>query len=145
MSVTEAQRLRGKRVPVTTEDGRIIELFYDLEALAEIEDEFGSLGGLQDVFGSQEEGQPMDRKFIRPLLKLIKIGLNWNPEYTGARFAMSDLQALFAAMNEAMAIAMPESDNSEPDPKGSTSSSNGIASTTSAPSASAVATTSSGV
>lgn len=142
----EARQLRAEGVPITTLDGREHRLLFDIEAIAEIEDVFGSLGGMQDAL--EQIGQhPESAKFFKPLLHIMKAALRHDPSADNVRFDTAAVGDYYLAVMKAIDISFPKgarppADNPNPT---DTNGSHGPTSTTSPPSGSVELVPSSGV
>lgn len=147
--VSDAQLLRAQGVPITTLDGREMRIIFDAEAIAILEDTFGSLGHVEEALSAIEEHADTGKaKMFRPLLSIIRAGLSHDPFAASARFDAFLIGEYFTAVMTAMDLSFPKGEmtlpKSPPQMTPVTSDSIGSPSTTSPPSDSAEPINSSG-
>lgn len=112
-TVSEARRLRAEGVPITTLDGQEFRLIFDVEAVAEIEDAFGSLGAMQDELQALSTDL-RNAKVFKPLLTMMRAGLIHDPSARNVRFDSALVNEYFAAVMKATDLAFPKAPMSDP-------------------------------
>jgi hypothetical protein len=103
----EARALRAQGVPVTLLDGREVRLVFDLDAIAQIEDDFGSLGGMQDAL-ERIEKQGASAQFFRPVLKMMRAALLHDESAADAMFDTALIGDYYRAVMKATQLAFPK-------------------------------------
>lgn len=68
---TPARRLRATGHPITLTDGRTVQVRYGMASIVELEDRFGSLGGVQDAMNALDAGA----KVFGSMMDLLACGL----------------------------------------------------------------------
>lgn len=96
------KRVRPKKVKLVLDKPR--NLIYDLNAFAELEEEFGSI---EEAMKSLEEGK------IKSLIAILWAGLvhedeELTPKQVGSLIGLTDLQDVANALTEAISSALPE-------------------------------------
>lgn len=134
----EARRLRAEGVKVQTIDGQELRLMFDMDALVIIEEEFGSLGAMQDALNEMGREQ-LTGKLFKPFLKILRAALAHDPSAANARFDPALTGEYLAAVMRAMNVAFPDTGKDagatgETNPTTDTSGSRGPTSITSLPS-----------
>jgi hypothetical protein len=109
----DARRLRAEGVPITTLDGRKFRLIFDIEAIAAIEDAFGSLGAMQESLEQLSRDQH-NAQLFSPLLKMMRAGLVHDPAARDARFDTALVAEYFAAVMKATELAFPKDETTPP-------------------------------
>lgn len=143
----DPRALQNRGETITLLDGRTATLSFDLEALAQIEQDFGSLGGWQDTLNQLAE-QQMNAQVARPLLFMLRAGLLHDRTMVDAKFDPQRLEEYFRSVMEAAKMAFPQAaqgNNGQPPAETATSDSLGPTSTTSQPSPSVATIEPSGV
>lgn len=107
----EARQLRAQGVPITTLDGRQLTLIFDMEAIAEIEDHFGSLGGMQDAL-ENIAAERQKAKFFQPILAMMRAGLSHDPNARDAIFDTALIGDYYIAVMKATDLAFPKDETS---------------------------------
>jgi hypothetical protein len=103
----EARQLRAEGVPITTLDGRQLRLVFDMDALLEIEDAFGSLGGMQDALEAMARDQH-NAKIIKPIVAMMRAALMHDPTARDARFDPALINEYLGAVMKATDLAFPK-------------------------------------
>jgi hypothetical protein len=106
-SQVDARALRAAGVPITLLDGREVRLIFDLDAIAQIEDDFGSLGGMQDAL-LRIEKEGANAQFFRPVLQMMRAALLHDPTARGAQFDTALVGDYYKAVMKATQIAFPK-------------------------------------
>lgn len=110
--MTTATALLGRGKEITLLDGTKATVVFDLEALAQIEEDFGSLGGWQDALNNIAKEQ-MNAKMMRPLLQMLRAGLLHDPRFSDSQFGKpafdpQRLEEYFTAVMGAAEQAFPQ-------------------------------------
>lgn len=114
-SVTEARQLRAQGVPITLLDGREVRLIFDVEAIAEIEDNFGSLEGMQDKLNEiMKHG--VKAQFFKPLLQMMRAALLHDPSASDAKFDSAVVGDYFNAVMKAVELHFPKDETPRKEP-----------------------------
>lgn len=147
MSVTDSDRILAAGKPLILADGRTVTLRFGLRAIKMIEDSFGSLGAIEEIFATDDNGVPKG-KVVGPLVEVLAAGLSHEKLTADELLDLLDLGELNAYMAAALAAvgeALPASGDTPPKaPDNLASVSPGASSTTPAPFVSVAATNSSG-
>lgn len=106
----EARALRAAGVPITLLDGREVRLIFDLDAMAQIEEDFGSLGGMQDTL-IRIEKEGAHSAFFLPVLKMMRAALLHDPSARDARFDTALVGDYFKAVMSATRLAFPKDES----------------------------------
>lgn len=143
----EARRLKVIGVPIIAMDGREFRIIYDMDGIAQLEEDFGSLGAMQDTLNEMMRDQE-SAKFVKPMTKMIRAGLMHDETARGVMLDMEDFGHNMRQVLTAMRLYFPKGPkgSSQPDQTTptTTGSSPGIPSTTQQPSSSVAAMSSSG-
>lgn len=106
-SQTEARQLRAQGIPITALDGRELRLIFDVDALAIIESDFGSLGGMQDALQQIAENGAT-AQFFTPVLKMMRAALAHDATAADARFDTALIGDYYVAVMKATDLAFPK-------------------------------------
>lgn len=139
--------LRAAGVPITVLGGGEVRLIFDLDAIARIEEDFGSLGGMQDALEAIEKNGA-NSQFFGTVLKMLRAALLHDPSTSTVRFDTALVGDYFTAVMKATQLYFPKDDRVKPSVAAtnapSTTGSPGIPSITQEPFASVGATPNSG-
>jgi hypothetical protein len=104
-----ARALRAAGVPITLLDGRQVRLLFDLDAIAECEERFGSIGGMQDAL-KRIKSEGVSTQFFRPVLQMMRAALSHDPTARNALFDTAAIAEYFEAVMKAFQLAFPKGD-----------------------------------
>lgn len=99
--------MRAEGIPITTLDGKEHRIIFDVQAVADIEDAFGSLGGMQDAL-EQIGQQPGSAKVFKPLLQILRAALRHDITAAGARFDTAAVADYYTAVMKAVDVSFPK-------------------------------------
>lgn len=105
------KKIRPEKVQIVLDKTRT--LVYDLNAFAELEDQFGSI---EEAMRALESGK------IKAIIAILWAGLvhedeNLTPKYVGSIIGLGDLQQVADALGKAINTALPEADKGDSEGK----------------------------
>lgn len=148
MTVTDGSRLLAAGHPITLIDGRSVNVRFGFRGLLMLEEQFGSLGSVQNIIRTDEQGNIVGKAFD-PLARLVAAGLAHEGlsyddllDLLDPRFLTEYMEAVGKAIEEG--LPAPAASGADVGKANGRNGSPGKTSTSSGPSASAAPTTSSG-
>jgi hypothetical protein len=104
---SEARRLKATGIPVVAMDGTQYRIIYDMDAIGQLEEDFGSLGGMQDLLNEMFSDKE-NTKFVQPMTKMIRAGLMHDVNAQSAMFDMDDFASNMSQVITAMRLYFPK-------------------------------------